>query len=170
MPITTRTDVFDFQVLNYLKLSSNCSVIEPCPCGSWYCEVCQVCHPEFFKQIYVLNLFQNQLTFLQLHLGIGMCDMHTINAQILPQLYICIFLSSKIKKKKKLEKITSNATISPSISFLTLSCLPYFHCLVLSELIKVPLVSISSSLIAQKQLLLFSAESGQLQNNSRVIL
>lgn len=80
MPITTRTDVFDFQVLNYLKLSSNCSVIEPCPCGSWYCEVCQVCHPEFFKQIYVLNLFQNQLTFLQLHLGIGMCDMHTINA------------------------------------------------------------------------------------------
>lgn len=98
--LTTRTDVFDFQVLNYLKLSSNCSVIELCPCGSWYCEVCQVCHPEFFKQIYVLNLFQNQLTFLQLHLGIRMCDMHTINAQILPQLYICIFLSSKIKKKK----------------------------------------------------------------------
>lgn len=52
MPVTTGRDVFNFQVLNYLKLSSNWSVIEPCPFGSWYYQVCQMCYPELFKQTY----------------------------------------------------------------------------------------------------------------------
>lgn len=66
-------------------------------------------------------------------------------------LVICLqlpFSKDLKKKKKKIKRITSNATISPSTAFLTLSCLFYFHCLVLNESIKVSLVSISSSLIS----------------------
>lgn len=80
--------------------------------------------------------------------------------------YLHLFLSAEIRTKK----ITFKATVSPSAFSRALSCLPDYHCLVLNESIKVSLVSISSSLIAQKHLFLFGAESGHLRNSSRVIV
>lgn len=59
------------------------------------------------------------------------------------------------------KKITSKVILSHSAFSLALPFMPYNHCPVLSESIKVSLVSIRSSLIAQKHLFLFSAISGQ---------
>lgn len=90
---------------------------------------------------------------------------HTCKGTIL-LVYSHLFLPAQICTKK----MTFKAVVSPRAFSRALSCLPDYRCLVLNESIKVSLVPISSSLIAPKHLFLFSAESGQLRNSSRVIV